>query len=359
MSSIARNIGKALAICGYAALLPASLHSPNAAAGDKTYTVYLSNNFLGNDWRVLMERVAVVLSTEPPLGGRVNLKIDNAPQNTPTAQIQELNNIIATKPDAILIDASSPEALNATIQKGCDAGILMISFDQIVTAPCAYKIDMNWDEMSRVQAQWLVDVLHEKGVVFADQGIPGFPVSQRFIQGYESVFAKYPGIKVACRFTGEGGLAPEQTGVSNCLAGNPNVDGIMSLGFGTGAMNALKTAGKPPAAIAAETYNATMLACANPSQPCLLVSDPVYLSGEAIKLAVEVLDGKQPNKPSAIVIHSPYFYSNTDHYNVAGMSTTPQKIEPGVNCYPDLPGTVYLPFSPPWATVTAEQATKK
>src|SRR6266481_6469769 len=95
MSSIARNIGKALAICGYAALLPASLHSPNAAAGDKTYTVYLSNNFLGNDWRVLMERVAVVLSTEPPLGGRVNLKIDNAPQNTPTAQIQELNNIIA------------------------------------------------------------------------------------------------------------------------------------------------------------------------------------------------------------------------------------------------------------------------
>jgi ribose transport system substrate-binding protein len=346
-------------MAGITALMSTAVVGRAIAANSKVYTIYLSNNFLGNDWRVLMERVATVLAGQPPFAGKVNLKIDNTPQNTPTAQIQQLNNMIAAKPNAILIDASSPEALNATIQKGCDAGILMISFDQIVTAPCAYKIDMNWDEMSHVQAQWIVDVLHGKGVVFADLGIPGFPVSQRFIRGYESVFAKHPDIKIACRFTSEGGMAPEQTGVANCLAGNPSVDAIMSLGFGTGAMNAIKAAGKPQVPVAAETYNSTMLACAQPGQPCLLVSDPAYLSGEAMKLAVEILDGQKPNKPGAIVINSPYFYSNTDHFEVEGMSTAPQKIEPGVNCYPNLPGTVFLPFSPSWATITAEQVTAK
>ncbi len=356
MSRTTRSFSKAAVRVSLGALLCTAVVT-EAVAQEKKYTIYLSNNFMGNDWRVLMVRVAEVLATMPPLEGRVDLIVNNTPQNTPTAQIQQLNNIIATDPDAILIDASSPTALNATIQSGCDAGILMISFDQVVTAPCAFKIDMNWDEMSRVQAQWIVDMLGGEGTVFADLGIPGFPVSQRFIEGYEAVFAENPGITIACRFTSEGGLAPEQTGVSNCLAGNPDVDAIMSLGFGTGAMKALEAAGKNPVPVAAQTYNGTMLACANPGQPCLLVSDPVYLSGEAMKLAVEILDGQKPNEPSAIIIHSPYFYSNTDHQNVAGMSVTPEEIKPGVNTYPELPETMYLPFSPPWATVTAEEVT--
>jgi ribose transport system substrate-binding protein len=327
-----------------------------AATAKRPYTMYLSNNFVGNDWRVLMERVATILASEPPLAGRVDLKIVNAPQNTPIAQIQQLNNMIATRPDAILIDASSPDALNAVIQKGCNAGILMISFDQIVTAPCAYKLDVDWDEIARSQAQWLAEVLHGKGIVFTDQGIPGFPVSLRFIRGYEAVFAKYPGIQIACRFTSNANLADEQTGVSNCLAGHPDVNGVMSLGYGTGAMNALKDIGKPPVPMTALTYNETMLACGEGHQPCMLYSDPVYLSGEAMKLAADILDGKQPNKPTAIVVHSPYFYSNTSIIKVAGMSTDPIKIVVGVNAFPNLSGNLALPFSPPWATITPEQA---
>lgn len=353
-----RKINGALRSLGFRAGVAAICLAASAAAStaqDKKMVIYLSNNFLGNDWRVLMVRVAEVLATVPPLSGKVELKVDNAPQNTPTAQIQQLNNIIATKPEAVIIDASSPTALNATIQKGCDAGILMISFDQVVNAPCAFKIDMNWDEMSRVQAQWIVDMLKGKGTVFADLGIPGFPVSQRFIEGYESVFAKYPEIKVACRFTGEGGLAPEQTGVANCLAGNPDVDAVLSLGFGTGAMKAIEAAGKPPVAVAAQTYNGTMQACLKPGQPCLLVSDPVYLSGEAMKLAVEIKEGKTPKDPAAITIHSPYFYSNTDHTKVEGMSVAAEEIKSGVNTFPELPETMYLPFSPPWATITPDQ----
>ena len=70
------------------------------------YTIYLSNNFLGNDWRQQMERVAKVAVKKPPLAGRVDLKIENV-ETTVQAQINSLNNIIRQRPDAILVDAGS------------------------------------------------------------------------------------------------------------------------------------------------------------------------------------------------------------------------------------------------------------
>ena len=96
---------------------------PANAQDKKPYTIYLSNNFVGNDWRQQMLRSADIAVKKPPLAGRVDLKVEVV-ENTVQAQINSLNNIIRNKPDAIVIDAGSGEALNPTIQKACDAGIV-------------------------------------------------------------------------------------------------------------------------------------------------------------------------------------------------------------------------------------------
>src|SRR6478752_2249190 len=101
MMRYARHI---VAAVGAAALLVGT--AQGLAAADKKYTIYLSNNFVGNDWRQQMERVAGVSVRKGPLAGRVDLKIENV-ENTVEAQINSLNNIIRSKPDAILIDAGS------------------------------------------------------------------------------------------------------------------------------------------------------------------------------------------------------------------------------------------------------------
>ena len=75
------------------------------AAAAQPYVIYLSNNFVGNDWRQQMERVAKVAVDKAPLKGKVDLHIENA-EGTVQAQINSLNNIIREKPSAILIDAS-------------------------------------------------------------------------------------------------------------------------------------------------------------------------------------------------------------------------------------------------------------
>lgn len=141
MKSLSRNIGLAALA---ATAMAIGMHASHAA-DKKPYTIYLSNNFVGNDWRQQMERVATVSVNKGPLKGRVDLKIENV-ENTVQAQINSLNNIIRQKPDAILVDASSDSALNPTIKKACDAGIVVISFDQVVTEPCAFAVASDWDQ---------------------------------------------------------------------------------------------------------------------------------------------------------------------------------------------------------------------
>src|SRR5262245_55748615 len=95
-------------LCAGLAALAAAVASfgtaPVQAQDKKPYVIYLSNNFVGNDWRQQMERVAEVSVKKGPLAGRVDLKIENV-ENTVQAQINSLNNIIRQKPDAILVDA--------------------------------------------------------------------------------------------------------------------------------------------------------------------------------------------------------------------------------------------------------------
>ena len=202
--------------------------SSSATAADKVYKIYLSNNFVGNDWRQQMLRSAQVAASKPPLAGRVQLTIDNA-ESKVEAQINALNNIIREKPDAIIIDAGSGDALNPTIEKACSAGIVVVSFDQVVTAPCAYKLQSNFDTMGANQAAWMVATLGGKGNVIIDRGLAGAPVAERFVKMFEDGMKAGPGIKIVGYYTGEYSLGPEQAGVSSLLAANPEIDGILTL----------------------------------------------------------------------------------------------------------------------------------
>ena len=163
---------------GMAALAAALACSASAAVAQdkKPYRIYLSNNYVGNDWRQQMLRSANIAASKPPLAGRVDLKVEVV-ETAIQAQINSLNNIIREKPDAILIDAGSGEALNPVVQKACAAGILVISFDQIVSADCAYKLESDWNRAPVVEAEWLVNKLGGKGSILVDRGLAGAPIS--------------------------------------------------------------------------------------------------------------------------------------------------------------------------------------
>jgi len=296
------------------------------------YVIYLSNNFVGNDWRQQMQRVAEVSVNKGPLAGRVDLRIEVA-EGTVQAQINSLNNIIRQKPDAILVDAASDSALNPTIKRACDAGIVVISFDQTVTEPCAYALASNWDRIPAVLAEWLAEQIGGKGNVLVDRGLAGAPISAQLQGGYEEVLAKYPDIKVVGYYNGDYALGPEQSGVASLLAANPQVDGILTQGYGSGAIQALKDAGRPIVPVTGFSYNVSALTCTETEgAKCILGSNPAYLSSEAIKLAVEILDtGNRPAERSIQVEGD--FITTTPFESKLYPGTKMQVIEIGKNAF--------------------------
>jgi len=341
------------AVCAAAVLVGGLAHP--ASAQDKKYTIYLSNNFVGNDWRQQMERVATVSVNKGPLEGRVDLKIENV-DNTVQAQINSLNNILRAKPDAILIDAGSAEALNPTIKKACDAGIVVISFDQVVSEPCAYALESDWNRIPAVLAEWMAKQLGGKGKVFVDRGLAGAPISAQLENGYLDVLKNYPDIEVIGNYNGEYALGPEQAGVASLLAAHPEVDGILTQGYGTGAMKALQDAGRPLVPVTAFSYNGTAVACAQTEgAKCILGSNPAYLSSEAIKLAVDILDGKPKPADRHVLVYGDFITTDPIKSELYPEAVF-QKIEIGKNAFPELPPGLTLPITPDWVDITAQEA---
>lgn len=334
-------------------MLGSTLIAGAASAADP-YVIYLSNNFVGNDWRQQMERVAEVSVKKGPLAGRVDLRIENV-ENTVQAQINSLNNIIRQKPDAILVDAGSDSALNPTIKKACDAGITVVSFDQTVTEPCAYAVASDWNRIPAVMAEWMINELSGKGKVIVDRGLAGAPISAQLQGGFEKVLAEHPEIEVVGYFNGEYALGPEQSGVAALIAANPQIDGILTQGYGSGAIQALKDAGRPIVPVVAFSYNVSALSCLENEAKCILGSNPAYLSSEAIKLAVDILDtGTRPENREIQVKGD--FLTTSPFESKLYPGTVMQKIETGVNAFPDQPPGLTLPITPDWVEITAEEA---
>jgi ribose transport system substrate-binding protein len=341
----------------FAAVLMVGSAAHDVAAQGKKYTIYLSNNFVGNDWRQQMERVAQVSVNKGPLKDRVDLRIENV-ENTVQAQINSLNNIIRAKPDAILIDAGSAAALNPTIKKACDAGIIVISFDQVVTEPCAYALESDWNRIPAVLAEWMADQLGGKGKVFVDRGLAGAPISAQLENGYLDVLKKHPGIEVIGNYNGEYALGPEQAGVASLLAAHPQVDGILTQGYGVGAIKALQDAGRKIVPVTAFSYNTAAVTCVQTEgAACILGSNPAFLSSEAIRLAVDILDGKPKPNDRHILVYGDFLATNGGEWkSELYPDATIQKIEIGKNAFPDRPPGLTLPISPDWVEITAEEA---
>lgn len=325
-----------------------------AAPRSKAYTVYLSNNFAANDWRQQMLRTARIVAKMPPLAGRINLRIEDV-ETTVQAQINSLNNIIRARPDAILVDAGSRTALNPTIEKACKAGILVIAFDQLTTASCAYGVESDWTRMATVAAQWIAREIGDRGNVLVDRGLAGAPVSAELLHGYEHTLAKYPGIRIVGYFNGDYSLGPEQAGVADLLAVHSDVDAILSQGYGAGAIKALEDAGRRIVPVTGGSYNVSTVTCAQtPGAACILGSNPPYLSAEALKLAVDILDGKIPHE-KRILVTAPFLTTNPAP-SILFSDAVMENIELNKNAFPNLPPGLSLPFSPNWVKISAKEA---
>ncbi|MDE0113077.1 MAG: substrate-binding domain-containing protein, partial [Albidovulum sp.] len=93
------------------------------------YSIGVSNTVQGNGWR---EQMICAIKAQALSSGKVS-DLNIAHRNTDAAgQLEDIRNLIQAGVDAIIINPSNPDGLNAAIQEATDAGIVVVAVDQAV-----------------------------------------------------------------------------------------------------------------------------------------------------------------------------------------------------------------------------------
>jgi ribose transport system substrate-binding protein len=319
----------------------------------KKFKIALSNSFMGNDWRQQMERVAETVAKQSPYQELIDFKIVNT-ENTPTAQAASIDALVQQKYDAIIIDASSPTAINDSIDRAVKAGVVIVTFDQVVTHPKAYKIDTDFAKGATYLAEYLAKYLKGKGNVVIDRGLAGAPISKVLIDSAYAVFKKYPDIKIVGEFEGNYAAGPTEQGMASVLAAQPKIDAVFSHGELIPIHNAFKAAKRPLVPTSAGSYNGSLVALAQEvGASGVLMNNSSGLSAMALKAALEILQGKVVPLETHL---APEIFATDTSIDI-GVPIT--KIEIGKNAFPDLPPSLMWPAAPEEFHITVDQALGK
>src|SRR5579884_4170509 len=296
------------------------------------YSIALSNSFIGNTWRVEMENEFKAACAMEPYKTMVKCSIFNA-GNDVSKQTQQMDDLISSHVDAIIINAASPTGLNGVIQQACNAGILVVSYDNVVTAPCALKVNTDQYKFGQQLAQYVVDALNGKGNVIMVTGVAGTEVDQQRNQGATDTFKKYPNIKIIASYTGQWASDVAERNTAAQLTSLGNIDGVWCQGGTDGVIRAILAAKRPlPKVVAGEAENgfrSYMLQYKSQGFKALSIGQPPYLVLMSLELASEVLQGK---------------HAKTD-ITIPFPSVTTDTVQQGETAFSNLPSSFFDDFT--------------
>ncbi|HTN98143.1 MAG TPA: ABC transporter substrate-binding protein [Nordella sp.] len=229
-----------------AALATLTLVMP-AAADTKDKKIALSNNYAGNSWRQSMLKSWDKVTKQAVADGIVAAADPfTTSENQVTEQAAQIQNLILQGYNAIVINAASPDALNGVVKQACDAGITVVSFDGIVTEPCAWRIAVDFKKMGAVQLDYLAEKMKDGGNLLEIRGLAGVFVDDEIHKGIEEGVGKHGQFKIVGSVHGDWAQEVAQKAVAGILPSLPEVKAVVTQGGdGYGAAQAFKAAGRP------------------------------------------------------------------------------------------------------------------
>ncbi|MEU8103648.1 ABC transporter substrate-binding protein [Nonomuraea muscovyensis] len=271
-----------------------------AATGAGKPFIALSNGFIGNGWRQTMIAKFEAAAEQARKDGLIGkYKVVNAPgENSATEQVAQIKSLLLQKPDALLIDPSSPTALKPVIQQACTAGVKVVVFDSAIDAPCAHVLQNSFADWATQAAKPLLDGIGGKGSVIVSRGVVGSQPEAEMYETTKKILAEHPGVKTVATVTGMCDGATAQKAVLGVLSSVPKVDGVIGCGDGYGVAQAFATAGKPVPAVTFETNGRALNYWKDnkiDNGSVAVMSDPGQ-SVAALWEALDLLDGRDVPK---------------------------------------------------------------
>ena len=232
---------KMLALCA----LGSSVLAGSAMAETSGKKIAFSNNYAGNSWRQAMLNSYDIV-TKKAVADKIVAAADvftTADKEVPT-QAAQIQNLILQGYNAIVINAGSPDALNGAVKQACDAGIVVVSFDGIVTEPCAWRVVVDFKDMGKQEVVEMAKFQPKGGNLLEIRGLAGTSIDDAIHAGILEGVKEHPDFKIVSSVTGDWDQTTAQKAVATVLPSLPPVVGVVDQGGDAyGAAQAFKSAG--------------------------------------------------------------------------------------------------------------------
>lgn len=229
-----------------AATISLSLAGVATAADTGAKKIAFSNSYAGNSFRQAMIKSFEDGTAKARAAGQIGETKVISANNSATEQAGHIQNLILEGFDAIIVNAGSPTALNGAIKAACDAGIVVVSFDNTVTEECAYTVSYVWENYGRVQGAYVGKKLNGNGKVLEIRGAAGNSADEEISAGTSRALAKFKGLKVVGSVYGNWTQTISQREVAGILPSLEKIDAVVGQGGdGYGAAKAFEASGRP------------------------------------------------------------------------------------------------------------------
>ena len=227
MLKSARLSALAVALAGAATSIAALV--PAQASADKP-VIALSNAYYGNTWRHQMVDAFEAAAKKAKADGTIADYIILNGDGSVAQQNSQIAELILRGVDAIAVDAASETAVNGVIAKACAAGIKVVSFDSIASAPCNYQLNFDFKGYKKEEAEWVFKKLGGKGNIIQVRGVKGSAPDNDMFNSQSEVLKNYPDIKVVATVYGQATASVAQSAIANVLPSLPPVDAVIAQG---------------------------------------------------------------------------------------------------------------------------------
>jgi ribose transport system substrate-binding protein len=303
MSLRARSIALLALLVGVLAVVAAgcggdddSGGTASGGGGKKTYKIGVSNTLVGNGWR---EEMICSVKAQALASGQVSEVLVHNVNGDASAQITGIRNLISSGANAIIINPADRSALDPVIKEADRRGIVVVAVDQAVDAPEAYVVTNDQVAYGKLGAEYLVKALGGKGNVVEMRGISGVPADDDRHQGFKEVIDANPGMKIVKETFTDWSFAPAGKQANDILNSNTQVDGIWTSGIDYVVVDALKKAGQEKVPVIG-TDNNKFLEQLQDGAPGAAVTNPATIGGVGTAIALDALNGKNPEKVTTL-----------------------------------------------------------
>lgn len=307
-----------------------------APAAEGGYVIGVSNTLVGNGWR---EQMICAIKAQATASGLVDQVVVVNRNGGPTEQIADIEGLISQGVDAIIINPTDREGLNAVLEAAIEQGIVVVAVDQAVTAKGAYVVTNDQTAYARLGAEWLFEQLGGKGKVAEMRGIDGVPADTDRHNGFLEALAKYPDIEVAAEvFTGWDPSTAAQQALD--LITTKEIDGIWTSGTDYTTVEQFQAANKPFVPIVGADNNGfvgQLIDLADEGLVGAAVTNPPAIGAVGMAIALDALTGKNPEQTTLL---TPKVYATGDDEGLKALYAADQ--QPGWSTYVNIePYTSY------------------